>query len=696
MMLWPGITGEFMKYLPMTLIITLASSLFVALVIVPTLCALFLRPEAADGRGELTRAGRWTLAGGGALLLAGVAAANPLTAGLLALAGVSAYAAHHFLLERVGEHFQRSVLPAIVDEYERRLEWALDHRGLVLGGSVVGLVAIVMVFGRLNAGIEFFPEDIPPSRAMVNVEAPVGSRAEFTDGIVRELEAELASVDGMEDAESVVATVGGGGGSPMEGGPSGADAGRVTVNFVDFQDRQRNTFETLAEMQATMGRDVAGAEISADKPQEGPPSGPPVNLEIVGEDPELLKVLSDRAVETLQNAPVAEKLVRVESDLESARPELAVQVDREKAALHGLSTVAVGQAIRAAVQGVEAAKYRTQSEEYDIVVRLAEEDRRVLSVLEDITVESDDGDQVPLLSVARWDVDEGYGTIRRKDLDRVATVSSDVRAGFNSNAVLAEVRQTLAGMEGELPPGYTFRYTGQSEDQQEAQGFLSGAFLAALMLILFILIAQFNSVPKAGIIMTSVLLSTGGVLLGLMIFRMPFGIIMTGVGIISLAGIVVNNAIVLIDYVDILRERDGFDLRAALVEGGKTRLRPVVLTAVTTALGLVPLAIGLNFDFFGLFGSLQPEIYWGGEQAAWWGPMAVAVIAGIIFATFLTLVLVPVMYSLAEDLSGLFRRLYLGEDRHPDDAREPEEAAGPAPAPDQPGPRPRPEPVGAR
>ena len=229
-------------------------------------------------------------------------------------------------------------------------------------------------------------------------------------------------------------------------------------------------------------------------------------------------------------------------------------------------------------------------------------------------------------------------------------------AGLNSNAVLAEVRGTLEGFEASLPPGYTIRYTGQSEDQAEAQSFLGGAFLTALLLIAFILISQFNSLVKPVIILTSVMMSTVGVLLGLLLFRMEFGIIMTGVGIISLAGIVVNNAIILIDYIDVLREREGMSRREALVRAGRTRFRPVVLTASTTALGLVPLAIGLNFDFFGLYGALDPDLFWGGEQAAWWGPMAVAVIAGILFATFLTLVLVPVMYSLVDDLGDFFTR----------------------------------------
>jgi multidrug efflux pump subunit AcrB len=247
-------------------------------------------------------------------------------------------------------------------------------------------------------------------------------------------------------------------------------------------------------------------------------------------------------------------------------------------------------------------------------------------------------------------------------MDRVATVTSEVASGLNSTAVLGEVQETLAEFQAGLPPGYVMRYTGENEDQAEATEFLSGAFMAALALIGFILISQFNSVVKPVIILTSVIMSTVGVLAGLMIFNMPFGIIMTGVGVISLAGIVVNNAIVLIDYIDILRDRDGMDRREALVQGGKTRFRPVILTASTTALGLVPLAIGLNFDFFGLFGSLQPEFYWGGDQAAWWGPMAVAVIVGILFATFLTLVLVPVMYSLVDDLTAFFKRHFVASE----------------------------------
>ncbi len=377
-------------------------------------------------------------------------------------------------------------------------------------------------------------------------------------------------------------------------------------------------------------------------------------------------------LQILRNSPVGEKLTGLESDLDEARPELAVHVDRDRAALYGLSTAKVAGVVRTAVQGTEASQYRTGNDEYVVVVRLAEPWRRDLESLRDLAIENDPGEQIPLVSVASWTVGEGLGSIRRKDMDRVATISSEVRAGLNKNAVIAAVQHTLEPfVRDELPPGYTMRYTGQQEEQAEAEEFLTNAFLAALALIAFILVTQFNSVIKPVIILTSVMMSTAGVLLGLMVFQMPFGIIMTGVGIISLAGIVVNNAIVLVDYIDVLRRRDGLERRAALIRGGRTRLRPVILTAITTALGLVPLAIGLNLDFFGLYGRLDPDLFWGGEQAAWWGPMAIAVIVGILFATFLTLILVPVMYSLTDDMGRFFARHF---------SSGAAEAGGPTPA----------------
>ena len=659
LLFWPGISGEFMSYLPTTLIVTLSSSLFVALVIIPTLCSMFILREGEEPP-PLTRAARLTLIGVSAGVILAFGLANPLTAVLLLATAGILWALYRFVIKRAATLFQHWWLERAIHFYETQLLRALNHPVLVLGGCAAMLIVTVVLFGRFNAGVEYFPEAIPPRQIMVDVDAPTGTRADFTDRLVRRIEAKLPDYEGVAiDGESVVATVGSGGGAgnPMGGGPGGPDAGLVTISMVEFQDQQVDAFATLAALQQSIASDLAGAEISVDKSEEGPATGPPVNVELSGSDPDLLGELSDEVIAILQADPVYAKLVRLNSNLDDARPELGVRVDREKAALYGLSTLRVGQAIRGAIQGIEAAKYRTGNDEYDIIVRLAEEDRDELSTLAELTVLSE-GDPIPLLSVASWEVGEGAGSIQRLDMDRSVTVSSEVRAGYNSNAVLGEVQLALAGFAESLPPGYQIRYTGENEEQAEAQAFLTTAFAMALFLIGFILISQFNSLVKPFIILTSVLMSTVGVLLGLMVFRMPFGIIMTGVGIISLAGIVVNNAIVLIDYIDILRARDGVGRRDALVLGGMTRFRPVVLTAVTTALGLVPLAIGLNFDFFGLYGSLTPDLYWGGDQAAWWGPMAIAVIAGIIFATFLTLIVVPVMYQVVDDIGRFFRRHY--------------------------------------
>ncbi len=661
LLFWPGIAGEFMGYMPLTLIITLSSSLFVALVIVPVLCAMFMKLDTEPSQ-PLRPAARYTLLGIGGVALAAIALANWLTAVLLVVMAVAIVAIHKAVMVRAAHWFQMVAVPRAVRWYERRLRWSLDHRGVIVGAAIGLFIGSVALFTVFNHGVEYFPESIPPAQVVAQIDVPSGTRPEDLNTIAQQVERQLREIEGFEDVESVVATVGSSGGG-IEAMFGGGDA-NITVQFVDFEDRSRDVFGTLGRMQDGVGAGIAGGEVVIAAQDMGPPTGEPISIEIAGDDPDALKALSDQVLAALRNAPVGSRLEGLESDMDDARQELVIDVDRERAALYGLSTAQVGSTIRSAIQGTEAAKFRQGEDEYDIVVRLAGQYRDDLDALQDLTVLDDNGNQIPLLSVASWNVAEGAGSVKRKDLNRVVTITSDVVAGENSNAVLQEVQATLAetGFDRDLPPGYTMRYTGEQEEQIETMQFLSNAFLIALMLMGFILISQFNSLVKPVIILTSVIMSTVGVLIGLIVFRMPFGIIMTGVGIISLAGVVVNNAIVLIDYIDILRERDGMDRREALVEGGKTRFRPVVLTAVTTVLGLIPLAIGLNFDFLGLFTRLDPNLYWGGEQAAWWGPMAIAVIVGLSFATVLTLILVPVLYSMVDDVSAWFKRHYLPEE----------------------------------
>ncbi|UCF41180.1 MAG: efflux RND transporter permease subunit [Gemmatimonadota bacterium] len=653
MTFWPGIMGEFMKYLPYTLMITLSSSLFVALVILPTLASRMLDTE--DAPVAMPLGLKRVLTGVAALVLLAMLVVNWLTSLLLILTGAAVYAFHHYVGHPAGHWVMTKALPQVIQRYEGVLRWALNRRLRMVGAAVAALLLAVVVFGMFNNGVEFFPEGVPPQAAYVQVEAPLGTRLEETDRIMRQIEEQLQGVEGREDVESVVTTVG----SRVTagfGGGSGTHLGTVVVQFVDFEERQHDAFETVGRIRETAGRGIAGADVTLEEPEMGPPTGLPINIEITGRDARRLKEFGGQVVSILENSPLFAKLDGLESDMAEGRPEMVIDVDREKAALYGLTTQDVGLTIRSAINGTEASKYRDGKDEYDITVRLAEFYRRDLSSLGDLAIWSDNGIQVPLSSVARWRIDKGYGDVNRKDLDRMVTVSSDVREGYNANAVRAEVQQELAQFAATLPTGYQMRFTGQQEEQEESEQFLAGAFVLAILLIGFILVSQFDSVTKPLIILSSVVLSTIGVLIGLMVFRMPFGIIMTGVGVISLAGVVVNNAIVLIDYIDILRRRDKLERREAIVQGGKTRFRPVMLTAVTTILGLVPLAIGLNIDFERFYTNLAPNFYWGGEQAAWWGPMAIAVIAGLAFATFLTLVLVPVMYSLLDDFDDFLRR----------------------------------------
>ncbi|UCD23652.1 MAG: efflux RND transporter permease subunit [Gemmatimonadota bacterium] len=665
MAFWPGIIGEFMRYLPITLIITLSSSLFVALVINPVLCSLLLNTEDAKVA-PLPPATRKALIGASALAVAVGLLVNWLSTLLLVATVVVVWFVYKRLLHPTGHWLMTQGLPALIRLYERQLRWALNHRLRMLGTAGASLIIAIFAFAALNAGVELFPEDIPPSVAFIQIEAPLGTRVEQTDDIVNRVESAVGSTMIPDDLESTVSTVGQSTSGGFGGGGRGTHLATVAVNFIDIQERAGDASQQIESTRQQLEREVAGAEVNVDMIEMGPPTGLPVTIEVSGEDPDMLKELGDQIVSILENSPVYSRLDGLESDMADGRPELVVDIDREKAALYGLNTRDIGFTVRSAINGTEASKFRDGKDEYDITVRLAEEYRNNLNAIGDLTVVSDMGQQIPLSSVAVWSVNEGFGGINRKDLKKVVTVASDVRQGYNAIAVLEEVKLELAQFAASLPTGYRLEYAGQMQDQQESQAFLTGAFVTAVFLIAFILVTQFDSVTKPLIILSSVLLSTIGVLIGLIVFRMPFGIIMTGVGVISLAGVVVNNAIVLIDYIDTLRKRDGLSRLEALIRGGMTRFRPVILTAVTTVLGLVPLAIGLNFDFFGLYASLNPDPYWGGEQAAWWGPMAIAVIAGLTFATFLTLILVPVMYSLLDDLDDFLAR-HFKSDREPEE-----------------------------
>ena len=666
MIFWPGTVGEFMGYLPKTLIITLSSSLFVGLIINPVICALFMTIDNDEQKAELTKRGKQILYGFLAFVLLLLLAASFVTWTMLIILGILLWLLNAYVLEPVGKWWQGEGLNVFIHWYENILVWALNNRGKTVGIAIFVLIMSFVTLGVFNPGTEFFPENIPPRDVYVQIETPVGSDVEFTRSVVEKVAERVKNIPQANDINTILAVSGAAISSdPSGGGGNSTHKGTVAINFVDYELRQGDIFEAMEFMRNDLNGIIAGAKITVEKPQDGPPTGPPINLEISGPDMDELTRISNTVLSILEADSIFAKMDGLETDLPDSRPEIRVEVDREKAGLYELNTNMIGMTVRQAINGVEASKFRDGKEEYEIVVRLAEEYRDDLSTLSDLTV-FHEGVQIPLSEVANWEISDGFGGIRHKESERVITVSADVRSGYQSNAVLAEAQGVLSQYLEALPPGYTYEWTGQQQEQDESFAFLGRAFLIAIFLIAFILVSQFNSIVKPVIILSSVVMSTAGVFYGLVTFQMAFGL-MAFLGLISLAGVVVNNAIVLIDYVDILRTRDGMDLRSALVQAGKVRFRPVILTAVTTTLGLVPLAIGFNFDFITLvnnpllfFTHIGEYIYWGGEQAAWWGPMAIAVIVGLSFATFLTLILVPVLYSVIERGKMSLHRIFYG------------------------------------
>ncbi|HMB55313.1 MAG TPA: efflux RND transporter permease subunit, partial [Thermoanaerobaculia bacterium] len=590
LLFWPGVVGDFMFFLPLTVSLALLASLIVAFTINPVMAGTFLRREPeGENRGD----GPWQRLRGG--------------------------------LDRVGDRFG--------GVYERTLRFALGHRALVVGGTVAMFFAVIVLFGMFSAGVEFFPETAP-NQIIVDVEMPAGTRLEKTDQVIRGFEQKLASIPDLR-----VMASGSGSGSQAEFGGEGGGSGnqgRITLDLVDSEDREQSSFDTMDDVRRlTAG--VPGATVEVERPAEGPPVGAPLSIEISGDDFATLGAISDRIVAEIEDI---EGLVSLSTDFDVARPELRVEVDRTAAARLGLTTRDVASTVRTAVNGTEASVHRYgDKDEADVVVRLAEGARSSIEDLSRLTVVSEDGAQVPLSEVARIVRGAALTSINHTDQRRVVTISGDVTTPQMAEPVRSEAAARLEAIPNLLPSGYRMGFAGQSEDEAEASAFLSRAFLYAVLIVLALMVGKFDSLAIPMIIITSVVMSMIGVLLGLIVTGLPFGIIMTGLGVISLAGIVVNNAIVLLDYGEQLRMA-GVPRKELVVETGMRRFRPVLLTAVTTILGLIPLSTGVEFDFHSF------QFSTGGESSQWWKGMGVAVIFGLGFATFLTLVLVPVLYDL--------------------------------------------------
>jgi multidrug efflux pump len=583
MIFWPGIMGDFMKYLPITLTIGLLASLFVGLVFNPTICSVW------TGRSSVPK-----------------------------------QRDHWFI--RV---------------YKRLLHAGLNNPGLTLFLAFCLLVALGTLYGKIGKGVEFFPEG-DPERAMINIRAPQGTNIHETDRIARLIEERVKPYKPW--LKHIITNVGStsSGSINLMASTGGPHLANVTLVFYDFVDRKRPSTEIIAEVRKDLA-DIAGAEIRVEKEEDGPPTGAAVTVRISGENFKTLESLSEQAKRMISNVP---NLVNLRSDLEAERPELAFIVDRRVAMLLGVNTATVGNFLKMAIFGRKVGTYRQFNDEYDITVRLPLKDRVDIDDLYRLQIPNSAGDSVMLSSLGEFKYQGGFGTINRVDQKRVVTLTADAE-GRLSTEVLADVQKRLAGMD--LPAGYEITYAGEKEEQDKAQAFLSRAFAIALLLVTMVLVIQFNSLMIPLIIMTTVVLSLIGALTGLLVCNLPFGIIMTGIGVISLAGVVVNNAIVLLAYTRQLQEK-GLGLTEAAAEAGVTRLRPVMLTAITTITGLIPMAIGISFDVHTFTWATRSE------STQWWRNMAVVVIFGLGFATLLTLVVVPSLYVM---LSRLWLRLGL-------------------------------------
>jgi len=620
MIFWPGIMGEFMKYLPITLIVTLCSSLFVAMIINPALCAFFMKVKTKINGDTLTAKE----------------------------------------IEDQGEK-PIEIKGIVLKLYIKLLNSALNHKITVLVGSFVVLILLIQIW-FLKIGIEkpleFFPS-IDPISVYVNIDPPEGADLNYIDRIVKKVEIAITgnqtldyktalkpqeheNSDGtkflapsnINNIEHIYTRV------VQNSSGSVFDSNlpnHIGIQFIAFENRKSPTKDDLEELRNRV-KNIAGVKITVDQQQEGPPTGPPVNIEISGTNFEVLGKIAEKLGKIVENIPHVKD---VRNDYQGGLPSVQVKIDRQKTALFGLTTSAIGNALKTAYNGLDVSTYYEGDDDYDIVVKLAESDRQVADVLHKLLIPTPKGEMVPLTTLASIEYAGTIGNIVRKNHERVVTVKANVDESKTTGPIARMQAQELL-KEMKLPAGYKYKFTGEDESQKESEEFLSRAFLIAVFLIFLILVTLFNSIIQPVIILTSVVLSLGGAFLGLAVINSPFGVIMTGVGIISLAGVVVNNAIVLIDYTNKLRN-NGMGIREAVVAAGATRLRPVILTAVTTILGLLPMVTGISYDFHVMALSLSSE------SSQYWRTMAIVVIFGLMIATILTLVVVPTLYALIEN-----------------------------------------------
>lgn len=664
---WPGIFGEFMKYFPITLIIVLCSSLFVALVITPVLTNRYMKINEKVTDPEMKKIKLRRILKLCLLLLFVGLMGHIIGQGWLRnlmLIAITISLLNYFFLIPASFVFQERFLPWMERKYDKFINFSLTYPFRMIFANFGFFVLSILLFTITQPEVTFFPE-ADPQYINAFVELPIGADIEATNKISQRIENRLDTLlqDRRHVVEAVLTQIGentSDPNSPPEPGVTPHKA-RITVSFVKFNERgDISTRDIMNEIREEV-KGYPGVEVSIDQNANGPPAGKPVNLEIRGDDIKTLLTLSESVKKHLDEQGIL-GIEELKTDIKLGKPELLININREAARRYELSTYSIANTIRTAIFGQEVSKYKEGEDEYPIMVRLDEADRNDITTLmnQKITFRNPANGkivQVPISAVADIEYSSSYNAIKRKNSSRVLTIYSNVLSGYNANAIVTELKDAMNNYS--LPEGFTWEFTGEQQQQAEDMKFLTNAFMIAVFLIFLILVSQFNSISIPFIVIGSVGFSLIGVFLGYSLTGTTISVIFSGVGIISLAGVVVNNAIVLLDYIVLekrrLADEQGLthidyltreDVFKVIVKAGSVRLRPVLLTAITTVLGLIPLAVGMNINFFSLVARWDPEFFIGGDNTAIWGPMAWTVIYGLVFATFLTLIVVPVMYWL--------------------------------------------------
>jgi multidrug efflux pump len=671
LMFWPGIIGKFMVYLPAMLIFTLTASLIVAFLMNPVFAVDFMNhPEGGkESKSAIFRKPTfWVPLFVGILLdIFGFTFLGNLLIFIMLLILLN-----RFVLDDLIHGFQNRALPWIMGHYETALRWALKgwRPVYLLLSTFVLLIVTFMFFGARNVPVVFFPQG-DPNQIYVYLKLPVGSDVDYTDSITRTLETKVYQVLGMDHGkknpvvESVISNVAVGASDPSSGDRSTRpELGRIQISFVEFEKREGVATRPYMDNIRKAIKGIPGAEISVDQEKGGPPTDPPINIEVASENfDDLIKtaVSLKNYLDSIQVAGVEE----LKMDVDLSNPEISFTVDRERALIEGVSTAQIGQEIRTAVFGREVSKIKDGDDEYKIQLRNLEGQRKNLADLLNMNITFRDMasglvKHVPISSLVKVDYTSTLGSVKRKNQKRVITLRSNVLMDVTTPTAVNQVLATHIDNFKQKSDNVTIKQTGEGEQQAETGAFLAKALVIALMIILFTLVIQFNSVSKPVIILTEIIFSVIGVLLGFAITKMEVSILMTGLGIVGLAGIVVKNGILVIEFTDELRAR-GMKTREALIQAGKTRIIPVLLTAMAAILGLIPLAVGFNINFVKLFSELDPHIFFGGDNAVFWKPLSWTIIFGLAFAFFMTLLILPAMYLISERLRRPMRNMYGGK-----------------------------------